>query len=103
MARQWRRPISTLSCRRHLVDPVEPHPPHESGHRAQFSAPHAGVKAVLLDRALLSAAPDGLRGIVFTSRVICQGRPAIEEMIFSLRRDWRFVDSEPLEMEPYRP
>ena len=40
--------------------------------------------------------------LLYTSRVICKGRLTMEEMIFSLKRYWRFVDSEPLEMHPYR-
>jgi hypothetical protein len=34
-----------------------------------------------------------------TSRVICKGRMTMEEIIFSLKRYWRFVDSEALELQ----
>jgi hypothetical protein len=37
--------------------------------------------------------------LFYTSRVICQGRLTIEEIIFSLKHYWRFVDSEPLELK----
>jgi hypothetical protein len=36
--------------------------------------------------------------LFYTSRVICQGRLTMEEIIFSLKHYWRFVDSEPLEL-----
>jgi hypothetical protein len=35
----------------------------------------------------------------YTSRVICKGRMTIEEIIFSLKHDWRFVDCEALELK----
>ena len=39
------------------------------------------------------------RCIVFsTSRVICTGQLAMEEMIFRLQHSWRFVALEPLEL-----
>jgi hypothetical protein len=37
--------------------------------------------------------------LFYTSRVICQGRLTMEEIIFSLKHYWRFVDSEPLELK----
>jgi hypothetical protein len=37
--------------------------------------------------------------LLYTSRVICKGRMTMEEIIFSLKRYWRFVDSEPLELK----
>jgi len=37
--------------------------------------------------------------LLYTSRVICQGRLTMEEIIFSLKHYWRFVDSEPLELK----
>jgi hypothetical protein len=47
--------------------------------------------------------PDVLRLIgclvlFYTSRVICKGRLTMEEIIFSLKHYWRFVDSEALEL-----
>ena len=36
--------------------------------------------------------------LFYTSRVICKGRLTMEEIIFSLKHYWRFVDSEPLEL-----
>jgi hypothetical protein len=33
-----------------------------------------------------------------TSRVICKGRLTMEEIIFSLKHSWRFVESEALEL-----
>ena len=35
--------------------------------------------------------------LFYTSRVICKGRLTMEEIIFSLKHYWRFVDLEPLE------
>ena len=35
----------------------------------------------------------------YTSRVICKGRLTMEEIIFSLKHYWRFVDSEPLDLK----
>ncbi len=35
--------------------------------------------------------------LFYTSRVICKGRLTMEEIIFSLKHYWRFVDSEALE------
>ncbi len=32
--------------------------------------------------------------LFYTSRVICQGRLTMEEIIFSLKHYWRFIDSE---------
>jgi hypothetical protein len=37
--------------------------------------------------------------LLYTSRVVCQGRLTMEEIIFSLKHYWRFVDSEPLELK----
>jgi hypothetical protein len=37
--------------------------------------------------------------LFYTSRVICQGQLTMEEMIFSLKHYWRFVDLEPLELQ----
>jgi hypothetical protein len=35
----------------------------------------------------------------YTARVICQGRLTMEEIIFSLKHSWRFVDLEALELQ----
>jgi hypothetical protein len=37
--------------------------------------------------------------LFYTSRVICKGRLTMEEIIFSLKHYWRFVDSELLELQ----
>jgi len=37
--------------------------------------------------------------LFYTSRVICKGRLTIEEIIFSLKHYWRFIDSEALELK----
>jgi len=37
--------------------------------------------------------------LFYTSRVICKGHLTIEEIIFSLKHYWRFVDSEALELK----
>jgi len=37
--------------------------------------------------------------LLYTSRVVCQGRLTMEEIIFSLKHYWRFVDSEALELQ----
>jgi hypothetical protein len=37
--------------------------------------------------------------LLYTSRVVCQGRLTMEEIIFSLKHYWRFVDSEALELK----
>jgi hypothetical protein len=37
--------------------------------------------------------------LMYTSRVVCQGQLTMEEIIFSLKHYWRFVDSEPLELK----
>jgi hypothetical protein len=37
--------------------------------------------------------------LFYTSRVICQGRMTMEEIIFSLKHYWRFVDCEALELK----
>jgi hypothetical protein len=39
--------------------------------------------------------------LFYTSRVICKGRLTMEEMIFSLKHYWRFVDCEPLELKAF--
>jgi hypothetical protein len=36
--------------------------------------------------------------LLYTSRVVCKGRLTMEEIIFSLKHYWRFVDCEPLEL-----
>ncbi len=36
--------------------------------------------------------------LFYTSRVIGTGRLTMDEMIFSLKHDWRFVDCEALEL-----
>jgi hypothetical protein len=37
--------------------------------------------------------------LFYTSRVICKGRVTMEEIMFSLKHYWRFVDSEALELQ----
>src|SRR5256884_264424 len=37
--------------------------------------------------------------LFYTSRVVCKGRLTMEEMIFSLKHYWRFVDCEALELK----
>jgi DDE superfamily endonuclease len=37
--------------------------------------------------------------LFYTARVICKGRLTMEEIIFSLKHYWRFVDSEALELK----
>jgi hypothetical protein len=37
--------------------------------------------------------------LFYASRVVCKGRLTMEEIIFSLKHYWRFVDSEPLELK----
>lgn len=37
--------------------------------------------------------------LFYTTRVICKGRMTMEEMVFSLKHYWRFVDSEALELQ----
>ena len=37
--------------------------------------------------------------LFYTSRVIAKGRLTMEEIIFSLKLYWRFVDSEALELK----
>jgi hypothetical protein len=37
--------------------------------------------------------------LFYTSRVICKGRMTMEEIIFSLKHYWRFVDSEALDLK----
>jgi hypothetical protein len=37
--------------------------------------------------------------LVYTSRVICKGHLTMEEIIFSLKHYWRFVDAEALELQ----
>ena len=37
--------------------------------------------------------------LMYTSRVICKGRLTMEEIIFSFKHYWRFVDSEALELK----
>jgi hypothetical protein len=37
--------------------------------------------------------------LVYTSRVVCKGRLTMEEIIFSLKHYWRFVDLEALELQ----
>ena len=41
--------------------------------------------------------------LMYTSRVVCKGRLTMEEIIFSLKHYWRFVDSEPLELQALSP
>ena len=38
--------------------------------------------------------------LFYTSRVICKGRLTMEEIIFSLKHYWRFVDLEALGLQP---
>jgi hypothetical protein len=37
--------------------------------------------------------------LMYTSRVVCKGQLTMEEIIFSLKHYWRFVDCEPLELK----
>ena len=37
--------------------------------------------------------------LMYTSRVVCKGRLTMEEIIFSLKHYWRFVDSEVFELK----
>jgi hypothetical protein len=36
--------------------------------------------------------------LFYTSRVLCKGRMTMEEITFSLKHYWRFVDSEALDL-----
>jgi hypothetical protein len=38
--------------------------------------------------------------LFYTARVICKGRLTMEEIIFTLKHYWRFVDLEALELQP---
>ena len=37
--------------------------------------------------------------LFYTSRVVCKGRLTMEEIIFSLKHYWRFVDMKPLGLQ----
>jgi hypothetical protein len=37
--------------------------------------------------------------LMYTSRVVCKGQLTMEEILFSLKHYWRFVDCEPLELK----
>ena len=37
--------------------------------------------------------------LFYTSRVVCNGQLTMEELIFSLKHYWRFIDSEALELK----
>jgi hypothetical protein len=37
--------------------------------------------------------------LMYASRVVCQGQLTMEEIIFSLKHYWRFVDSEVFELQ----
>jgi len=37
--------------------------------------------------------------VLYTTRVICNGEMTMEEIVFRLTHDWRFVDSEALELQ----
>jgi hypothetical protein len=37
--------------------------------------------------------------LFYTARVICKGQMTMEEVVFSLKHYWRFVDSEALELQ----
>jgi hypothetical protein len=37
--------------------------------------------------------------LFYTSRVLCKGRVTMEEIVFSLKHYWRFVNSEALELQ----
>ena len=37
--------------------------------------------------------------LFYTSKIICKGRLTMEEIIFSLKHYWRFVDCEALELK----
>jgi hypothetical protein len=41
----------------------------------------------------------GCFGLFYASRVVCKGRMTREEIIFSLKHYWRFVDCEALELK----
>jgi hypothetical protein len=41
--------------------------------------------------------------LLYTSRVVCQGRLTMGESIFSLKHYWRFVDSEALDLQVLSP
>jgi hypothetical protein len=36
--------------------------------------------------------------LLYTARILCKGRVTMEEMLFSLKHHWRFLNSEPLEL-----
>jgi hypothetical protein len=37
--------------------------------------------------------------LFYTTRVICKGQMTMEEVVFSLKHYWRFVDAEALELQ----
>ena len=62
----------------------------------------SGVKALgepAVDRGQQVVHLRGCFVLLYTSQVVCQGRLTMEEIIFSLKHYWRFVDSEPLELK----
>jgi hypothetical protein len=56
------------------------------------------------ERQRVLSLPDVLRlmgcfVLMYTSRVVCKGRLTMEEILFSLKHYWRFVDSDALELK----
>jgi hypothetical protein len=37
--------------------------------------------------------------LLYTARVLCKGRVTMEELLFSLKHHWRFLDSDLLELQ----
>ena len=73
-----------------------------------YAAARKSLEALAGDRSLSGAREDTYYGhlvlrlmgclvLFYTSRVICKGRLTMEEIIFSLKHSWRFVDLEVLE------
>src|SRR5712691_351287 len=67
----------------------------------EASVGHRGLSGAQRRRLLWppGVAFDGVFRVFYTSRVICKGRLTMEEIIFSLKHYWRFVDSAALELQ----
>ena len=93
-----------------VLDPVAPLPCPQKPRRSWIEYCFRTLKHLLATGACQVHSEDAYYGhlvlrlmgclvLFYTSRVICKGRTTMEEIIFSLKHYWRFVDCEALELK----
>ena len=71
--------------------------PDLENHDATLSRWGESVAEILMESSTSTPVRHLRLVLLYTSQVVCKGRLTMDELIFSLKHNWCFVDSEPLE------